>query len=144
MLNVRGDNGQELTAQLGSVDIPTVVEFGKHLDAVETAAPLTEVQAYTVPRPGGPPEWQPPVGVTTTAPPEWSGAPAQPTWQPPPQNIVPQAGPPADQMLCNHNMVRTRWEGIAKSGPNKGKPYVAYYCPLPQERKAEQCKPVYA
>jgi hypothetical protein len=46
-------------------------------------------------------------------------------------------------MFCEHGQ-RTRWNGVAKTGPNKGQPYVAYYCPLPKERKSEQCKPVYA
>lgn len=140
MLNVRGENGQELTAQLASVDIPTVVEFGKHLDAVETAAPLA--QQYAQPAQPAQPTWTPPPGVPATSPPEWAQAPAQ-TYQQPAQPVVPQSGPSADQMACQHGN-RTRYQGIAKSGPNKGQPYTAYFCPLPQERKSEQCKAVYA
>lgn len=74
--------------------------------------------------------------VKTGLPPTPPPAPAQsdgPSWSQPNPTDPPPA-PPQGKM-CSHGAMVYR-EGSSARGPWKG-----YFCPLPQARKVEQCKP---
>lgn len=63
MLNVRADNGGELSAQLDNIDVQKVVDFGATVKAVQSAVPVT---APTAGAPAAPPAA--PAAPAATAP----------------------------------------------------------------------------
>lgn len=88
MINVRADNGGELSAQLDGIDVQKVVDFGATVKAVQSAVPVT------APTAGAP-----------AAPPAASAAPAA---------TAPPASQPAGQM-CKHGP-RTYRTGTSARG----------------------------
>lgn len=65
---------------------------------------------------------------------------AQPTWNPPAQQVA-QPGIVGAAPQCVHG-ARKLVNGVAKSGPNVGKPWSAWMCPSPKGTPG-QCKPEY-
>lgn len=102
MLNVRAENGRELSALLSEVAVQEVVEFGSTVKAVQDSAPLT----------------------TPTA-----GHPAPPAVPAPPAAVAHQAEAPLSngaKTVCDHGP-RRRQTGTSARGA-----WVAWFCPLPK------------
>lgn len=102
MLNVRAENGAELTGHLDTVDVQKVVDFGSIVKAAQNVQPLTQPVEQPAP--------------TVTAPAPVAAAPVA---------SAPSA-PPADAMFCSHGQ-RTKKQGRSARGP-----WTGYFCPLPK------------
>lgn len=121
--------GQDRTEQL----IGSIADQSSEGGAAP-AAPAP--QAPAAPQPGlGSASWGAPP-APPSAPPAPPAAPAAPA--------TPAAATPAwdaNPPHCPHGQRRSRaW--TPQSGRNAGKEQFTFFCPLPQDRKAEQCQPI--
>lgn len=113
LVNLRGDNSQQVEAELDWV----IGHADKIVQAEQAFAGVATVAAAA----GG--------QVVSQQSQPWSQQGSQQSQQP--------AAPQGGGKQCVHGAM------VQRSGTSAKGPWSGYFCPLPKERKSEQCQPVF-